>query len=429
MPDWHAELAFVGGRFQRDVRISTRGESITAVEVGAPTAGAEPLRGLVLPGLVNAHSHAFQRALRTRTESTPGTFWNWRDAMYALAERLDPDSLLRLCRAVFCEMVAAGITTVGEFHYLHHPAGMDEAVLAAAAEAGIRITLLDACYLAAGIDGAPLQGAQRRFGDGTAERWAGRVDSLRPAAARQRIGAAVHSVRAVPPAELHVVAGWAARHGAPLHAHVSEQQRENEECRRATGLSPAALLAREGLLAERFTAVHCTHPEPGDHELLGGAGAGVCVCPTTERDLADGITPARALEEAGCRLSLGSDSNAAVDLFEESRALEMDERLASGRRAIHAPERLLELAVGAGAILGWDVGRLEPGRCADFIAVDLGSRRTAGADPAGIVFAAAADDVTDVVVGGEVLVRNRRHLRHPDWPLEMAREIRALCGS
>jgi formiminoglutamate deiminase len=439
-PVW-CELAWLGGAVpERGVLIEITDGVIGAVTPGAEApAEAERLGGLTIPGLANAHSHAFQRALRGRTQSGTGSFWTWREQMYALAGALDPDSYLSLARAVYGEMALAGITLVGEFHYVHHaPDGtpyedanaMGRALMQAAAEAGIRITLIDACYLRGGFD-RELDELQRRFGDGDAEAWATRVDSL-AADDGIRVGAAIHSVRAVDPASARVVADWARSRGAPLHAHVSEQPAENEGCLAAHGLTPTALLADAGALDARFTAVHATHVTGYDVGLLGGAGAFCCLCPTTERDLADGIGPARRLIDAGARLSLGSDSHAVVDLFEEARAVELDERLASGVRGVHTAESLLTAATAGGYdCLGWDGGgRLEVGAPADLVTVSLDGVRLAGTVPddaaAATVFAGAASDVRDVMVGGQFIVRDGAHVSL-DVPSELAASIGALA--
>jgi formiminoglutamate deiminase len=408
------ELAWLGGeRAEVGVLIEIEGERIVSAtpDMEAPR-HAERVLGFTLPGLANAHSHAFQRALRGRTHVGTGSFWTWREQMYELAEWLDPDSCFALSRAAFGEMALAGITCVGEFHYVHHdpdgrpyddPNAMGRAVLAAAQAAGLRITLLDACYLHGGIE---------RFRDADAGAWAERVGAIaqRPTA---RVGAAIHSVRAVDPDAARVVAEWAA--GRPLHAHVSEQPRENEECLAAHGRTPTAVLADAGALSDRFTAVHATHLSDADVGLLGGAGVTACLCPTTERDLADGIGPARRLADAGASLAVGSDSQAVIDLFEEARAIELDERLASGVRGVHRAEDLLRAATAGGyAALGWpDGGRLEAGALADLTTVSFDSVRLAGTPhghaPASAVFAATAADVRHVMVGGRWIVRDGVH--------------------
>jgi formiminoglutamate deiminase len=388
---------------------------VAAVVPGAPPGDAQRLHGLTIPGLANAHSHAFQRALRGRAQG-PGSFWTWREQMVALAETIDPDGLHRLARATYAEMALAGVTLVGEFHYLHHgPGGTPYAdpnetgrvLLGAAAEAGIRIVLLDACCL---------HGASARFRDASAEAWAERASQLDGA------GAAIHSVRAVAPDDAMVVAGWAAARGAPLHAHVSEQPAENAFAARSFGATPTAVLSQAGALSERFTAIHATHVSPDDIALLGAAGATVCLCATTERDLADGIGPARALADAGATLALGSDSHAVIDLLEEARAVELDERLASGERGRHGAAQLLGAATAGGyASLGLPGGgRIAPGALADLTTVALDSVRLAGT-PAldGVVFCAGAADVRDVMVGGRWVVRGGAH-----GSIDVSRELR-----
>jgi formiminoglutamate deiminase len=427
------ELAWLGGeRAEPGVLVETEGERIASAErVERPPAGSERLPGVTIPGLANAHSHAFQRALRARTEDGRGSFWTWREQMYELAARLDPDSYLRLARATFAEMALAGITLVGEFHYLHHrpdggayddPNAMGLAVAQAAAEAGIRMTLIDACYLHGGF-GEELVGAQRGFSDGTADAWAERVGALAPTVALRR-GAAIHSVRAVDPDSATVVAAWARENDAPLHAHVSEQPAENQACLAAHGMSPTALLGRAGALSPAFTAVHATHVNNEDVALLGGAQATCCMCPTTERALADGIGEAARLRAGGARLALGSDSHAVIDQFEEARAVELDERLASGERGHHTAAELLGAATSDGyACLGWpEGGRIAAGATADLTTVSLGSVRLAGTpeDRAveGLVYAATSADVRDVMVGGRWIVRDGRHLTI-DAPAEL----------
>ncbi|SOC56691.1 formimidoylglutamate deiminase [Ornithinimicrobium cerasi] len=425
---YHASSAHLPGGPGHDVRLTVEGGRFTEVSTGIPARpGDRRLPGVVVPGLANAHSHAFHRALRGRTHDGGGTFWTWRERMYAVAARLDPDSYLALARATYAEMALAGVTAVGEFHYLHHapdgrryadPNAMGEALVAAAADAGLRLTLLDTCYVAGGLGAhghAPLEGPQLRFGDGDAQAWRSRVEDRRDAGdggpAHLRVGAAIHSVRAVPRDQLSTVAGWA-REGAeprPLHVHLSEQPAENEACLAAHGLTPTGLLEAEGVLGPELTAVHATHLTAADVRLLGGHRAWACFCPTTERDLADGIGPAVALRDAGVRLSLGSDQHAVIDLVEEARALEMHERLASLRRGRLTPADLLGAATAHGSI-GWsDAGRLEVGARADLVALRDDTVRTAGSDPAQILLSATAADVDTVVADGAVVVEGGRH--------------------
>jgi formiminoglutamate deiminase len=419
---YFAEYAWLPGGLARHVTIEIAESHFSRVEPDTvASTDATSLAGLVLPGFANVHSHAFHRALRGRTQSGRGSFWTWRSQMYALAERLDPDSYLALARATYAEMALAGVTAVGEFHYLHHgqggrpyadPNAMGAALVEAARQAGVRLTLLDTCYLAGGLGGGgpePLSKTQRRFSDGDVEHWAKRVDAIE-AAPHLIVGAAVHSVRAVPRRALASIVEAAT--GRPLHVHLSEQPAENEACLAAYGLTPSALLDAEGVLGPATTAVHATHLRTEDVDLLGRSGTGVCICPTTERDLADGIGPARALRDAGSPLSLGSDQHAVIDLLEEARALEMDDRLASGERGRFETSELLAALTTAGhEQLGWHGGgRLAAGAPADLVAVKLDSPRTAGTTPSEAHYAATAADVNTVVVGGRVVVSGGRHL-------------------
>ena len=419
MTAWWCEHAWLPTGLSASVRVTAAADgTITAVEPGAAVRpGDETLRGVVLPGFADAHSHAFHRALRGRTHTGRGSFWTWREAMYDVAARLDPDGYLALATATYAELALAGVTCVGEFHYLHHgpggrpyddPNAMAEALREAARQAGIRLTLLDTCYLAGGI-GTPLTGTQLRFGDGDAALWASRAERLR-ADDTTRFGAALHSVRAVPEDQLTAVA--TAFPEAPLHVHLSEQPAENAACLDAYGVTPTRLLHDHGALTSRTTAVHATHLTGDDIALLGEAHSYACFCPTTERDLADGIGPARALAHAGARLTLGSDQHAVADLLDEARALEMHERLASGQRGRFDPAELVTALTADGhESLRWpEAGRIVPGALADLVAVRLDTVRTAGSDPAQVVFAGTAADVATVVVGGRTVVALGEHL-------------------
>lgn len=435
------EHAWLDTHVEPGVALEVTDGRITAVRMGAdtPPPGAEILRGLTLPGLANAHSHAFHRALRGTVQVGSGTFWTWREIMYSFADRLTPDTYHALARAVYAEMALAGVTAVGEFHYVHHapggtpyadPNAMGEALIAAAGEAGIRITLLDTAYVSSGFGQSPNH-HQLRFSDGSAEAWAER-SSLLKERDHARIGAAIHSVRAVPAGQLATVARWAEERRAPLHVHLSEQTAENDACREAHGRTPTRLLADHGVLGERTTGVHNTHLTDEDIALLGGSGTGTCMCPTTERDLADGIGPAVALQRAGSPLSLGSDSHAVIDLLEEARAMELNERLRSRTRGHWTAAALLRAASADGhAALGWqDAGILEAGALADFTTIALDSVRTAGPVPRlgaeTAVFAATAADVRHTVVGGRHVVRDGAHALVPDVPQALAQAVEAL---
>ena len=436
---WWCEHLWPGqGPVLDGVLVVAEGGVVVRLDAHGPRPpGVPALRGLVLPGMGNAHSHAFHRLLRSRTQADRGSFWTWRELMYRTANLLDPDDYRDVATAVYAEMALAGITAVGEFHYLHHDRGgtpysdrnvMGRALIEAARTAGIRITLLDTCYLRSDVDGAPLRPEQRRFGDGSGEAWAHRADALRAefdGAPDVLVGAAVHSVRAVPVEHIGPVVEWADRYRAPLHVHSSEQTAEVERCLAVHGCTPTGLLRDAGALGSRTTAVHATHLTDEDIAVLGRTATGVCFCPTTERDLGDGIGPAvRLLDRPSGLFSLGSDSHAVIDLFEEARAVELDERLAHRRRGLIPSEVLLRSATGDGqSALGWtDAGHLRPGSRADLVAVALDSIRTAGGGPhpETAVFAASAADVTDVVVDGRSVVGAGRHRTVPDAARRLA---------
>lgn len=421
MTSFWFENAVVGQRVTSGVRLEQSAGVITVIQTDAVPLDADTrIAGLVLPGLANAHSHAFHRGLRGRTHGDGGTFWSWRERMYSLAARLTPESYFELASAVFAEMVLAGYTVVGEFHYLHGfgadtTTAMDDAIVSAAERAGIRLTLLDTLYLHGGLndDGTAiaLSDIQRRFSDGSLDGWAARHERIRSrirSGANARLGAAIHSVRAVDPALFPAFRDLVA--GGPVHAHVSEQPAENAQSLAAWGRTPTEIFADAGLLGPNFTAVHGTHLTAGDIALLGDSGSTVCFCPTTERDLADGIGPANALLAAGANLSLGSDQNAVIDPFEELKGLEMDARLSTGERGRFTPTQLLTAATSAGYdSLGWGGGQLAVGQLCDFVAVATGTPRTAGAGLDQLWLAATSADVTTVVVGGRTVVDGGRH--------------------
>src|SRR6266550_1821371 len=337
---WHAEQAWLGRRAE-NVLIEVAGGRIKALEENtfAP-ADAVALKGWTIPGLANVHSHAFQRLLRGEVESGAGDFWAWRERMYRFTD-WDPADYFKHSRLVFREMLEAGITAVGEFHYLHgHGNELGEALIDAAREEGIRITLIDACYLRGGLDSRPLDAEQMSFSDGDADSWARRLDELSDADG-VRIAAAIHSVRAVDPESMRIVATYARERKVPLHIHLAEQPAEVEEC----------------------------------------------------------------MEIEGCTPNVGSDSNAVIDILEETRAMELDQRRALGRRVLHQPEDLLRVATVAGMrSLGWDAGELKVGMLADFITLDRPRGQWRELNPAYLIYGFSGDDVTNVVVGGNTVV-------------------------
>ena len=422
----------------------------------------------VLPGFVNAHSHAFQRLLRGRSESRGGDFWSWRERMYQVALRLEPDDVRVASRAAFLEMLLAGCTSVVEFHYLHHdrsgrpygdPNAMADAVLEAAAAVGIRIRFLATAYARGGPGperGGPdrkLHEAQRRFADPSPEAFLARADALRSRVARQSplasFGLALHSVRALPREWLEELAAWGEREDVPVHAHVSEQTAEVDACLAEHGLRPVELLDRAGVLGPHFTAVHAVHVTDEEIGLLAASGAAVCACPSTEANLGDGFVPAARLLAAGVPLALGSDSHAAIDLFAEARELDYRERLRSGnRRGLAAADRLLEIASEGGArSAGWvagdagstpagsgsaggsgdaPVGRLENGWAADFVVLDPEHPALAGSDAGSLaetlLVSGSPGLVREVWVAGVRVVESGRHPRQG----EILADLRSL---
>ena len=454
------DVAWRAGAFQADLAVALGADGRIAGLAPAAQAGpgAERIPGrALLPGFVNGHSHAFQRLLRGRAQwraaGADADFWSWRGAMLAVAASLSPDDVLAASRFAFLEMLHAGFTAVGEFHYLRRdPAGEPYAdvheiadhVVRAARDAGIRVTLLDAAY-AAGSFGAPLEPGQRRFATPDVDRFLSDLDAFR---ARWRddpavlVGTAAHSVRTVPVPFLGPLAEWSRERGAPLHAHASEQPGEVAACVAATGRRPVELLADEGAVTAGFTAVHAIHLQASEVALLGRAAAGVCACPTTERDLGDGILPSAELAAAGASISLGSDSHVVIDPFEEMRALEGHQRLRSGRRVVHgggagerheaAPALLAAGTENGARALGIEAGRIEPGRWADLVAVDLGHPALAGWGPetlaAHLALAGPAGAVTDVWVAGERLVTDGRHRLDEEAAAQFT-ELARRCGA
>lgn len=406
-------------------------EGLIAELAAADEAPADALRlprTALLPGFVNAHSHAFQRDLRGAVEridpaNPDDDFWTWREEMYAQAGRMDPDAIHDVARRCYRQMRASGATSVGEFHYVHHqpdgtpyerPNALAEAVCAAAEAEGLRIVLLLVAYERGG-EGIPPSPGQRRFCDPTAEAYLERLDALRAWAAERplvTVGAAPHSMRAVSPAWLGTIGAHTRAHGLPLHIHADEQPREIAESLEWYGLRPVQVIDEAGALDARTVIVHGTHCDDAELDLLAARGAGVCVCPTTEANLGDGYAPVRRMFERGIPVSLGSDSNTILDPIVEARELEaMARRTAGQRNVLVRPGDpgpagyLLECSWDAGArALGLPAPRICAGAPADLIAIDLDGDEVAGvADEhlaAAIMLAGSSRLVTRTWVAG-----------------------------
>lgn len=395
-------VAIEGGRI---AAVGPRAQTL-ADHPGATTVDLSGRALLAAP--VNVHSHAFQRAIRGHTQVRPAgrsgaDFWSWRREMYRAALAFDPDGLHAASRACFAEMREAGWGSVGEFHYLHRdpmgaryddPLILSDAVIEAARSAGLSITLLYVAYATADVDGSPLGSDQRRFRSDSVDeviRAVGDLGARWNADPGVTVGLAPHSVRGVPEAWWAPLAEAAEALDVPLHAHLSEQRREVEACLAVHGCRPVELLAREGVLSERFTAIHATHLTDAEVALLGASGARVCGCPSTERDLGDGVLPAGRLARAGVPLCLGSDSHTLIDPWEELRLPEYHLRLVEERRVVlgevdddrvrWAPGALRSATTIGGDALRTGAGRIEPGAPAELVTFDLGHPALAGAPP------------------------------------------------
>jgi formimidoylglutamate deiminase len=432
-----ADSAFLPAGWARDVRLEITPVGDLATCAPGISDGAERLGGIVLPGMPNIHSHAFQRAMAGLTERAGGgedSFWGWREIMYGFVGKIGPEDMQAIAAQLYVEMLKAGYTSVAEFHYLHHdrdgtPSGdrvtMSEAIVAAAAEAGIGLTLLPVLYQTGGFGRKPAGAGQLRFINSVDE-ILGMVEELRRrhrGAANLRVGLALHSLRAVPPDALSAaVAGLRALDAAaPVHIHIAEQVREVEECLQWSGQRPVEWLLDHAALDGRWCLVHATHVIPAETARLIETGAVVGLCPTTEANLGDGLFPFADFVGRG-HWGIGSDSHISVSPIEELRLLEYGQRLTlrerniAGRPSQGSSGRALWAAAtrhGAGAT-GRDVGTLAPGRRADLIVLDddaptLYGRRGDDLLDA-LVFAGNASPVRDVMVGGQWVVRDGKHL-------------------
>lgn len=432
------DLMLWEGAFRSGLALRVGGDGNVVDAVPADQAkDATRLHGQVLlPGLVNAHSHAFQRLIRGRTEYVArgrehDDFWSWRELMYQAASALQPEEVYEASRQAFVEMALAGITTVGEFHYLHHDSRgkpyedrneLAHQVIRAAKDVGLRIALLRVGYARSGYE-AIENPRQKRFIDHSVDAFIGATRELRrsyDADPLVSVGLAPHSVRAVPRQWLEAVAK---EKDFVVHMHAAEQPAEIDACMREHLMRPIELARDVGLLSGRFTAVHGIHLSKDEVRALGQAGANVCACPSTERNLGDGVVPADALLGAGVSISLGTDSQANIDLLDDARQLESHLRLVRLRRAVLDPGRgesgglggrLFHIATAGGArSLGLPVGTLAPGRPADFITFDLAHPSIVGAREqellTAVVFGAATSAIREVVVAGNPVVSAGHH--------------------
>jgi len=442
MKAWLSDFVYVNGRFESDrAVVCDDGKVVQIVDGNQAPDGVRLKNRAMLPGLVNAHSHAFQRVIRGRTErrsqNTTDSFWTWREQMYDAANRLEPEDIYAISRMAFLEMALTGITAVGEFHYIHHardgstysdPNLLAREVIRAARDAGIRIALLRVAYARAGFQ-TEADPRQTRFIEHSPDTYLKHLEQLLAAPELKDgmswAGIAPHSVRAVPLDYLKRIGEFANERELPVHMHVAEQPAEISACIEEYGRSPVALLETEGLLTKGFTAVHAIHVTPKAIGAIARAGALVCACPTTERNLGDGVVPVDAYFNAGVLVALGTDSQIQIDLLEDARELEYHLRLQQTARNVLAPQdetsssalaqRLFNCATINGAkSIGFNGGgKLEPGAPADFFTVDLDDPSIAGASQddllATIVFSLSRTAMRDVVVAGKQIVENGRH--------------------
>ncbi|WP_263368831.1 formimidoylglutamate deiminase [Edaphobacter bradus] len=389
----------------------------------------------LMPGFVNTHSHSFQRLIRGKSESrivSGKDFWSWRGTMYYAAAQLNPQEIYDVARMAFLEMVLAGTTTVGEFHYLHTSADgrpyedpnlLSKQVIAAAQSVGVRIVLLRTAYLRSGYE-LPRDPGQTRFLESTRDfllNMDALVEGFPANSAEVRFGVAPHSIRAVPLPDLEEIVAWTRARTLPLHMHVAEQIAENTACVREYGYTPVELLSRNRVLGPDFTAVHSIHISSSEIEMLSQAEATICSCPTTERNLGDGVIAADLVMRAGIRVALGSDSQAQIDPLEDARELDYHLRLRDQERAIldqikgeTLASHLFRCATVNGArALSVPTGEFSPGSFADCFTVDLDDLSIAGHSADDLlpltVFSLNRSAVRDVIVNGKFIVCNERH--------------------
>jgi formimidoylglutamate deiminase len=449
---YRPELLYSNGKFIANgkVLVTESGQfSELPDEVNTASTRIVDLRGkALLPGFVNVHSHSFQRLIRGRSESrivSGKDFWSWRGTMYHAASQLSPGEVYDVARMAFLEMVLAGTTTVGEFHYLHNapngesyddPNLLSKQVIAAAQSVGIRIVLLRTAYLRSGYE-LPRDPGQTRFFESSNAFLKNMSALIRECSASPsdvRFGVAPHSIRAVPLPDLKDITAWSRENKLPLPMHVAEQIAESTACVREYGSTPVALLGKEGLLGPDFTAVHAIHISPEEIAMLADANATICSCPTTERNLGDGIVAADQVINAGISIALGSDSQAQIDPLEDARELDYHLRLERRERAIldqiaakTLASQLFDCATVNGArSLGLPGGEIASGSFADFVTIDLNDPSIAGHSTEDllpiIVFSLNRSAIRDVVVNGRFILRDQQH-PHQDEIVSRYKEV------
>lgn len=424
-----ADLTWTGARFEPDIAVEIDAQG-RIIHVGPIAAMGEGLRNAehvmrlkdhaLLPGMIYAHSHAFQRELRNRPErfdTGSGSFWTWRDSMYALVEQLDPDSFYESCTRCFAEMLLAGVTSVGEFHYLRHSRGkswaFDDAILSSARDAGIRMVLIQSFYLTGGVR-RPLAGAQERFSAISMDEFLQQFDRLasRVDGSMQKLALSCHSIRAADIEDIASLYRRAIELDVPFHVHVEEQRQEIDECVATYGANPLRLLLQRLPVDSRFTAIHCTHSSGDDLRELGARGGRICLCPSTEGNLADGVPKLREMRQSGAKICIGSDCNLRISMNEDLRWLELVHRLVNETSGIvvdatgQVAPGLFELATvnGAGA-LGLEAGSIKAGNWGDLVAIALNHPSLVGSNENSLmhafIFGCANDAIDYVWVGGQ----------------------------
>jgi formimidoylglutamate deiminase len=443
-----AKKAFLHTGWADDVRLQIADGLIESIETGCAIKPDDPAGRVVIPGIANAHSHAFQRALAGHTEQRGPTgkddFWSWRTRMYRLAGLINADALAAIARQVFSEMMTFGYTSVAEFHYLHRDQGGDgkigamfQAIVTAAAETGIRLTYLPILYERAGFDQPEPAAEQHRFAM-TPDEFVDHYEYAREtAAATTTVGVGAHSLRAVSAQSLRKLTDLATRDGCPMHIHIAEQAGEVDQCLARYNARPVEWLLKEFSPNDRWCLVHATHVSAEELRSLCASRAVVCLCPSTEANLGDGLFPLLSWLEQGGRIAIGSDSQITINPFEELRWLEYGQRLASRSRNIaavrhsHTGSSLFEQSLeGGGLACGHGAGQLRVGGRADLITLDGESPMLAGHNTESmldaLVFCGCSLPIDRVMVAGEWRVRDGVHVVSPQAKSEFLEVVQDL---